>query len=354
MHIMMLYCIHKEFAEAEKWVRTLERLAHQNHDLVALHEAHYYRGTFIFHATGDTQRALREFHLSHELARKSGYPFLELCSSRGVGAAYLSLGDLQRAQEFSDLALQCAESASQKGRQLIQLGIVLFCRGSRESAAETFEKARQFHRDAGESGGQWRAARAMGWVRLAQGEREAAVRQFSESLALAGGNAWWLAEALSGIEEAYQDCEAFFAWCRRLRDEHPELSASSQLQWHLEPGEPRAIPSSGVQEPFARGLSAAWIWHDPFADCRFEARDGLEIHAANDRDLWHANLSAPRLIQPVWGDLAVQTVCAPVFGEKPAIGGLCLWKDRENFLRLDAGTRGKHEISSRDASRTMT
>jgi hypothetical protein len=90
-------------------------------------------------------------------------------------------------------------------------------------------------------------------------------------------------------------------------------------------------------------------------------QNGLEIHAANGRDLWNVNLSAPRLLRSVSGDFAVQTVCVPVSvaptscrqtsrqdacaTEKPAIGGLLLWKDKENFLRLDRGTRGKHEIS---------
>jgi hypothetical protein len=42
---------------------------------------------------------------------------------------------------------------------------------------------------------------------------------------------------------------------------------------------------------------------------------------------------------------AVQTVCAPVCDGTPAIGGLVLWKDKENFLRLDRGTFGDHEIT---------
>ena len=32
-------------------------------------------------------------------------------------------------------------------------------------------------------------------------------------------------------------------------------------------------------------------------------------------------------------------------GPNPAIGGLLLWKDKQNYLRLDRGTRGKYEIN---------
>jgi hypothetical protein len=30
--------------------------------------------------------------------------------------------------------------------------------------------------------------------------------------------------------------------------------------------------------------------------------------------------------------------------EKPALGGLLLWKDRKNYLRLGRGSSGEHEI----------
>jgi regulation of enolase protein 1 (concanavalin A-like superfamily) len=32
-------------------------------------------------------------------------------------------------------------------------------------------------------------------------------------------------------------------------------------------------------------------------------------------------------------------------GPNPAIGGILLWKDKQNYLRLDKGTRGKYEIN---------
>jgi hypothetical protein len=81
-------------------------------------------------------------------------------------------------------------------------------------------------------------------------------------------------------------------------------------------------------------------------DCRYEVQKGLVIHAANGRDLWYINLSAPRLLRPApEGDIDVQTVCAPAADDRPGIGGLLLWHDKENYLRLDRGTRGTREIS---------
>jgi len=87
-----------------------------------------------------------------------------------------------------------------------------------------------------------------------------------------------------------------------------------------------------------------WDWQDPLNDCTFGFNHGFEIRAANGRDLWDVNFSAPRLLRQVRENFTVQTVCLPL-DKKPAIGGLLLWKDQGNYLRLDRGRRGSQEIS---------
>ena len=47
---------------------------------------------------------------------------------------------------------------------------------------------------------------------------------------------------------------------------------------------------------------------------------------------------------PETSDWAIQTVCSAPSADEPAIGGLLLWKDQENYLRLDWGTGGENEI----------
>src|SRR5262249_3005695 len=79
----------------------------------------------------------------------------------------------------------------------------------------------------------------------------------------------------------------------------------------------------------------------------YTLHQGLQIHAANGRGLWHINLSAPRLLQPAAGDFAIQTVCRSVSAEQPAIGGLLLWKDKENYLALECGLCGPANIAFR-------
>jgi len=92
--------------------------------------------------------------------------------------------------------------------------------------------------------------------------------------------------------------------------------------------------------------SNGWVWQDPFEDCAFHVRDGLEIRAANGRGLGQINFSAPRLLRPApEGDFAVQTLCRPALADRPAIGGLLLWLDERNYLRIERGTQGEREIS---------
>jgi regulation of enolase protein 1 (concanavalin A-like superfamily) len=74
---------------------------------------------------------------------------------------------------------------------------------------------------------------------------------------------------------------------------------------------------------------------------------GLDVHAANGRDLWHNNLSAPRIVQPVAGDFAVQAICSRAVADKPSIGGILIWKDQANFLSLLDGLWGQFDIAFR-------
>src|SRR5262249_48923579 len=90
-----------------------------------------------------------------------------------------------------------------------------------------------------------------------------------------------------------------------------------------------------------------WRWDDPFGDCGFTWEGGLVLRAANERDLDVLNRGAPRLLRRIDGAFAVETVCVPVSPEQPAIGGLLLWEDEANYLRLDRGARGPGEITFR-------
>jgi hypothetical protein len=177
------------------------------------------------------------------------------------------------------------------------------------------------------------------------------------------------ASALSGLESALDDPAAFRTFCQQYPERElyldgaqvsPDLGELALGQWFLEPGAPSRAQSAAeplLDERFEAArwgdeLPEGWAWHDPFGDCRHALQDGLAIEAANGRDLWKLNQSAPRLLVALSSlssgapsGVAVETVCAPAADDRPALGGLVLWIDGENYLRLDRGLSGPDEIT---------
>lgn len=189
----------------------------------------------------------------------------------------------------------------------------------------------------------------LGRLYLAQGRRAEAQAQFQFVLSTDIPDARrmpWMISALAGLEAAYADPVAFRACCRDIESSRPELGQLGLRQWWLEP----AMPDTGLQSDALENLEAEieqgrWKWVNPYGDCAYMLADGLVIHAANCRDLWANNLSAPRLVRPVEGDFAVQTTCCRAMPDRPAIGGLLLWQDKANYLRLTWGQHGPDQVT---------
>jgi hypothetical protein len=49
-------------------------------------------------------------------------------------------------------------------------------------------------------------------------------------------------------------------------------------------------------------------------------------------------------MREISGDFAVEVCMSPASSEEPQMGGLLVWKDRDNFLRFEKGIRGQHEL----------
>ncbi len=99
-------------------------------------------------------------------------------------------------------------------------------------------------------------------------------------------------------------------------------------------------------------LRPVWQWIDPRKDCRRELgrpatggilreREGwLEIHVGPNHDLWWGpngqggNMEAPRMIQPISGDFAIEIKITASQQQKEH-GGILVWKDDNHFVRLD-------------------
>lgn len=346
LHIVDVYAyLEKNVAEAMKWLRTLEKKAEAHRDLRALGEAHSY-AAMLLASEGDFRGAIARARPALELFTRIGDAKFENMALARIVYCFLSLGEIQAAEELAYRVLRVAEREGEKQeitRQLMMIGTIALCQGSWERAADAFRRAAQLYHELGTTA-EADPTFALGLMHLARGERWEALGKFRSAIALAR-TPGFLALVLSGLESAMEDASEFRAFCRHFREEHPDVGDASFGQWFLEPGEPAPGFEAPAGDASGAFISPDWVWLDPFGDCAFAVENGLQFHAANGRDLWGLNVSAPRLLRAVSGDFAVQMVCHPVSAEKPAIGGLLLWKDRRNFLRLDRGTRGQAEIS---------
>jgi predicted ATPase len=361
-HIIIAHRGEKNIDEAMKWIQALERNAEQHHDLRASAEAHLYTaGTMI--ECGDLHGAVLQLELTLELSRRIGDTKLESWSLRDMGRAYLLLGDIQNAARFTWDGLKIAETLGNNpelAQANIEIGLILICQGLLEKAEDAFHKAIQINR---ETEIWFRrvtefANYSIGQVYLSQGKRAEALKKFTSAVQIGSellkSDPDFFALLLNRFERAYKSPKEFHSFMGRFKEEHPDVGDSPFRQWFLEPSDEVEVHAPPLfHEMFATSLPAEWAWEDPMGDCSFAMQNGLEIHAENGRGLWRNNLSAPRMllqfsINKIKGEgrnFLVQTVCTPVSREKPAIGGILLWKDKQNWLCLDRGVQGPHEIS---------
>jgi hypothetical protein len=99
-------------------------------------------------------------------------------------------------------------------------------------------------------------------------------------------------------------------------------------------------------------LKPVWQWMDPRGDCTrnlgqpatggiLRERGGwLEIGVGPNHDLWwgpdgrSGNMDAPRMLQPISGDFAIELKMTASEQQKEH-GGLLIWKDPDHYIRLD-------------------
>jgi regulation of enolase protein 1 (concanavalin A-like superfamily) len=105
--------------------------------------------------------------------------------------------------------------------------------------------------------------------------------------------------------------------------------------------------AAAFRDDFDGSLKPGWRWIDPKADSlhNLEARNGfLRISVNGYHDLWpgSGDYTAPRLVREVNGDFTLETKLA---GPDRWCGGLLVWKDEDNFVRLDRGIFFRNDIS---------
>jgi hypothetical protein len=156
------------------------------------------------------------------------------------------------------------------------------------------------------------------------------------------------------LEELYEKVgirAQFPSFCEKLRQERAEeLKEVKLVQWYLEPKKLSGwFAETSFWDEFDQpSLKPEWQWVNPRGDCSYSLTaqvDWLEIQAASGCDLnRHRNTHAPRLLQEISGDFAIETKIASISKGIPTVGGLLVWKDSDNHIRFERGRHGRDEI----------
>ncbi len=365
-HVIFSLSDQKQTSQARRWLDRLEQLAIRHNDLHAralVHESCAYQSL----AQGRLQDARQEIAKAVELYSNIGDSINLWRCLDGTVWINLMLGDLQAAQEKAWQAIHVAdkwrfhhiESESQ-----FSLAVVSLAQHDWKGAGERFRAAIQLAQGSDPFWTEWAGMYGLGRLALAEGNKELAQQQlrsallhFSAQLVPLGWeqHRWWSLSAgiLSGLETACSDSEYFRSLCDNLEEfKLQHAMPPIPMQWYGEPAtldfgfsilDLRFPPPQEDESP-DRQLEY-WQWNDPVGDCAYSVSNGIEMRAANGRDLWYLNTSSPRLLKSISGDWAIQATCSRPEPDRPAIGGVVLWKDENNMLRLVWGTRGEREVS---------
>jgi tetratricopeptide (TPR) repeat protein/regulation of enolase protein 1 (concanavalin A-like superfamily) len=341
--------------KARKLIDYVEGQAREHNDLRETAVNLTNKARSLHKKIGNLRDAILQYEEALVLWRKTGDTFMESRCLFFMGWAFLHLGDLEKAEDYIDASFEPGEAGKSKESTAgihYYRGEIALARRQWEKAIKAFHKVLEINPDP-TIWVETHLYHALGRAYLALGKREDAVGQFQLGVT-ESPKQWGVSytreikdrffRVLGGIEEAYDDPDAFRSFCAGIRREQPKAAEPSLIQWYLEPAERHGFTELQVEDQFADSLSPHWKWKDPFGDCTYAIQQGIQIHAANGRDLFFVNESAPRILRPVSGDFAVETVCVPAGSDRPSIGGLLIWKDRYNYVHITGGIYGRHDI----------
>jgi regulation of enolase protein 1 (concanavalin A-like superfamily) len=185
---------------------------------------------------------------------------------------------------------------------------------------------------------------ALMWAATKPGNLEEFREAFRASLGWGGPYEIPLWEMLADLEESCHrsgEDAIFVDLCHQMAADYARAGREAPFrQWYLVPVPAPPTPGSPVlREEFdAEEWHALLVWHDPTGRSRMDrtSRPGwLGLAPAVGGDLWpEMNLDAPRLMTTAASDFVAQARLA-LEEETSVIAGLLLWRDEQNFIRLE-------------------
>lgn len=353
-HAVTLCLEHKAIADAFAWLELTQQGLRDHYDLGPLSWAHMWIGAWLYEALGDVESARYEYQLGLDLCHQTGITYDQARALTSFAQHRFVQGELEEAEADNREAYTYRAQLGLRGELADNtdlLARIAYCRGELAVAITHSAETLALVEQSGFTFARASQQTLLGQLYLAQGQPQRALEQFQSAITHEqpdGKGQPVLAAALAGAEAVYTEPD-FQAYCRQVQAEKPDFLLH---QWWLEPTEPDfRLPDEDSLHPKSRPEGSRpnpqlSHWVDPFGDCEWTvAKDGVVLRAVNRRDLWVNNVSAPRLLQPVAGDFAIQVVCRAAETDRPAIGGLLLWHDQENYLRLTWGEYGAAAVT---------
>jgi DNA-binding SARP family transcriptional activator len=369
--VVKVFSYQRRLDEAEWWLQLFEERVRTRHDVRGLAEVYLVRAISIHQ--GDYRSAIHLLQRSLELFAKTGNVIHSEWVQSEMGLYFLCLGEIDNAENaVRHLRLDLDEN--QLDARLVHAvhmlaGVVtisvLCCRRRWQEALIVIGSI-------GERLSSVTRAVLAGRMLMAQGKDEEAREEFVAAIRASVAKNYvhpmledemWrsrLPDAVSGLEALCDNATEFLAICSHFMPLHLKNAEVPLRYWYLEKAQINKngwvaydanddLALHSVQMQGHRDtqdeVEPRWVWCDPLGDCSYTINETIEVCAANGRDFWKTNLTAPRLLRQVGGDLAIEAVCARVHADRPAIGGLLIWKDQSNFLHLNWGMRGPSEVA---------
>jgi tetratricopeptide (TPR) repeat protein/regulation of enolase protein 1 (concanavalin A-like superfamily) len=360
VHIYLVHRFYRNLGEGIKWLKYLEDQAKQCQDLVALAEVDHYTAMSYYHL-GNFTAALQRFEQGLESSRKIEDRKRENWIIQSIGKINFNIqGDFEATRSaihrFLATAAEFGFNDESVAEEFGQLGLLELCHKNYGAAIRAFHEANRISQECGYRFPLLWSTYLLGRVYLAQKNRSAARESFTTALELATSGDFSsesyinyapgidMLILVSALETVYDDQSGFHSFCDAYQKNHPEIKPDPSF-WAAQTANPRP-PKMPIlhNEIFSGSLLPGWDWADKFNDSSLTIQSELLIRTPNGREVWNHNHSAPRLMRETFGDFVVQTICYPAQLLQPAIGGLILWMDDQNYLWLERGRPGDMEV----------
>ena len=343
VHAILASIEHRNIEEAFSWLDALEKNASERGDVRGEQEAFCYRA-YLQLITGDLKGSIPHYRQGIACGLRIGDYKNVLTNLHNLSNACLAFGDVESAKNHVSQAMELADRTGLGGSNWlisVSKGLLSLYEQEEGQLEETIKWTElaiaQHQRDN-------RTAPSLinlGWLYLACGAKDKALTVFQEGLQLSPMDSTNAVSALTGIERSFGSGAQYAEWLKNRVNTEQCPDRNVPLEPCLTPNRSdNQFKQAMFQDEFKEQLLPGWKWYDPYGDCALRINAGIEIVVANGRDLFQANLSAPRLVRSVSGRFAAQTLCARDSMTRLSCGGIVLWQDPQTHFRIDVGRWG--------------